>query len=131
MKLIDDIKERSNKNLHMEDLEGLKMKIIWGSVILAIIVVVFFVVKDSMAKKINVELEVGERLDVGRVTVSVDADGKVAGENECIKCTLNDAPGGGKLMTIYAVKPGKATIEVKDEEGMAFAYKIKVKEKKE
>ena len=114
----------------MEDLEGLKMKIIWGAVILAVLFVVIYAVSDSMAKKIKVELEVGESIDVGRVTVTVNSDGKVEGENECVKCTLNDAPGGGKLMKILAVKPGKCSIKVKDEEGTSFVYKIKVKEEK-
>ena len=80
---------------------------------------------------IDLELAVGESINIGSVIVEFDEDGNVEGSNESVSCVANQDPINKNRyqVEITGKSVGKATIEVTgvyDGEYVTYKYKIKV-----
>lgn len=121
------------KDFKLEDIPKLKKGAIIVGIVLAIIAIVWSVVSIGKNTSIEIELAVGETIDIGSVLVETDDDGNIEGSNEHISCSVNQDPINKdmKLIKITGVSKGKATIKVtsiEDGERTVYKYKIKVVE---
>lgn len=121
------------KDFKLEDIPKLKKGAIIVGIVLAIIAIVWSVISIGKNTSIEIELAVGETIDIGSVLVETDDDGNIEGSNEHISCSVNQDPINKdmKLIKITGVSKGKATIKVtsiEDGERTVYKYKIKVVE---
>lgn len=118
------------KDFKLEDIPKLKMGAIIVGIVLAIIAVVWSTITMGKNTSIELELKVGETIDIGSVKVELDDEGKVKGSNEHVSCSVNQDPVNEdmKLIKITGISKGKATIKVTSvTEGEYTTYKYKIK----
>lgn len=118
------------RDYKLEDIPKLKIGAIIVGVVLAIVAIIWSTISMGKNTSIELELGIGETIDIGSVMVELDDDGNIEGSNEHISCAVNQDPINKdmKLIKITGVSEGKATIKVTSiEEGEHTTYKYKIK----
>lgn len=121
------------KDFSLDEIPKVKKIAIIVGIVLGIVAIIWSAISMQKNTTIDLELKVGETINIGSVEVELDDDGQVKGTNEHIVCTTNVDPvnKGMYQVEITGKSKGKATIKVTavyDGEYTTYKYKIKVVE---
>ena len=119
--------------IKLDDIPKLKMGAIIAGLVLGVIAIIWSTISIGKKTSIELELKVGETIDIGSVKVEFDEDGQIEGSNEHVSCTANMDPVNKDMyqVKITGKSEGKATIKVTavySGESTTYKYKIKVVE---
>lgn len=121
------------KDFSLDEIPKVKKIAIIVGICIGLVAMVWSVISMQKNTTIDLELKVGETINIGSVQVEFDEDGEVEGTNEHISCVANRDPVNKNMyqVEITGKSEGKATVKVTasyDGEYITYKYKIKVVE---
>ena len=127
------IRQMGKDYIKMDDIPKLKKYAVIAGLVLGVIAIIWSTISIEKKTTIELELKVGETINIGSVKVDFNEDGEIEGSNEHISCTANVDPVNKSLyeVKITGKSEGKATIKVTaiyNGEHTTYKYKIKVVE---